>query len=128
MKSRESQSGFTLIEVIIAIIILALVGRVILFAMTSLTTSMPTLQNNVIALNLARECMEWFVGQRQLQGYASITCPSSTVPSFCTTPSGYSIAVNITCTTINSDTNYKTVSVTVSGNGSATLSTLLALY
>ena len=72
--------------------------------------------------------MEWFTGQRQLNGYASITCPSSAVPAFCSAPSGYTLAVSITCTTISSDANYKTLTVTVSGDGNASLSTLFASY
>lgn len=128
MTSSQTEKGFTLIEVITTIVILGLLGSVILYAMTALTTSIPTLQNNVVALNLARQCMEWFVGQRQLQGYPSLACPDSTVPSYCTTLSGYSLAVDISCTTLSGDPNYKTVTVTVSGKGYATLSTLLALY
>jgi type II secretory pathway pseudopilin PulG len=120
--------GFTLIEVLLLIIVLGLMGSTMVLVFRNATQQSSTLLSNTVALQSARQCMEWFTGQRQLNGYASITCPSTTVPSYCSVPSGYSIAVSITCTTISSDASYKTLTVTVSGNGNATLSTIFASY
>lgn len=120
--------GFTLIEVLIMIVVLGLLGSTMVITFRNTTQQSASLLNNTVALQTARQCMEWFSGQRQLNGYASITCPSSAVPSYCTAPTGYTLAVSITCTTISSDANYKTLTVTVSGNGNATLSTIFASY
>lgn len=118
--------GFTIIEALIFIVIVALFMRVSLYATRTLVMATPNSQKSVIALQTARQCMEYFAGQEIKNGYASITCPSSSVPSFCTAPSGYTISVNITCTTISSDSNYKTITVTVGGASNVTLTLLIA--
>lgn len=122
------QNGFTLIEILLLIVVLGFLGATMVLTLRNTTEKGSTLLQNATALQTARQCMEWFSGQRQLNGYASISCPSSTVPSYCTAPSGYTLAVSVTCTTISSDANYKTLTVTVSGRGNATLSTLFASY
>jgi type II secretory pathway pseudopilin PulG len=120
--------GFTMVELIMFIIITSLLASTVLLALNFTTQRSPTARQQMIATQTAKRCMEWFIGQRRLNGYSSISCPSTTVPAFCTSPSGYTLAVNITCTTINSDSNYQTIAVTVSGNGDASLSTLIAKY
>jgi len=122
------QQGFTLIELVLFIIVSSLLATTILVALVTATQKIPTIHQDVVATQTAKRCMEWFLGQNTLQGYSNLTCPNTTTPSFCTTPSGYSISTNISCTTINSDTNYKTISVTVSGLGDASFSTLIAAY
>lgn len=122
------QAGFTLIEILLLIVVIGLLGSTILLTLVPASQGTPLLIKGPAALQTAKRCMEWFIGQRRLNDYSSISCPSSTVPSFCVSPSGLSLAVNIACTTLNSDTGYKTVTITVSGDGNATLSTLLADY
>ncbi len=125
------QRGFTLIEVLLVIIVSAILASTLFLAISTAELKTPQLLQNTIAGQTARNCIEWFIGQRRLQyanGYTSITCPSTSVPAFCTKPSGFSLAVNITCTTINGDANYKTIAVTVSGNGNASYSTMIANY
>jgi type II secretory pathway pseudopilin PulG len=124
----KKAAGFTLIEVLLLLIVTGLVANVLVLILANTARNVPNLLKNAIALQAARECMDWISGQRQLNGYASITCPSSSKPTFCTSPAGYTVGVSIACTTLNGDSNYKTVTVTVSGSGNATLSTLLASY
>ncbi|MDX1902415.1 MAG: type II secretion system protein [Gammaproteobacteria bacterium] len=124
----KSQQGFTLIEVVLFIIITGLLASTLLLSFYTSLEKMPTVHQQMIAAQTARRCMEWFIGQRRMNGYSTIPCPSTSVPAFCTAPSGYTMSVNIVCTTLNSDANYKTVTVTVSGNGDAVLTTLLAAY
>ncbi len=124
----KKTSGFTLIEIILFIIITSLLASAILLVFGTSLLKPPNLLANTTANQTAKMCIEWFLGQRQLNGYSTITCPSTTVPTFCTAPSGYTVAVNITCTTINSDANYQTITVTVSGKGDASLTTLIANY
>lgn len=122
----RKMSGFTLIELVLFIIILSILAKTILLALYIGTTKAPATHQNIIARQAAIKCMEWFVGQRRLNGYTSLTCPDTITPSFCTVPNGFTINVNTSCTTINTDANYKTITVTVSGLGDATLSTLIA--
>lgn len=124
----RSSNGFTLIEVILLIVVMGLLSSTILLALSAAAKSTPSVLNNTIATQTANKCMEWYIGQRQANGYSSITCPDTTVPAFCTSPSGYTVSTNITCTSINSDNNYKTIVVNVSGSGSASMTTLIASY
>lgn len=124
----KKHNGFTLIELVIFIVVTGILASTILLSLSTGLTKAPNALKSTIATQTANQCMEWFIGQRKLIGYSAITCPSTTVPSFCTSPSGYTLAVNIVCTTINSDASYQTITVTVSGNGDAQLTTLIANY
>lgn len=120
--------GFTLIELILFIIITSLLASTILLVMNTVLQKVPAMQNQIIAEQTAQKCMGWFVGQRKLVGYSTLTCPNTTTPSFCTAPSGYTISTNVSCTTLSGDTNYKSITVTISGLGDAVLTTLIASY
>lgn len=124
----KTQHGFTLIELVIFIIITGILASTILLSLNTALQKTPTLLKNTIALQTAKQCMEWFIGQRRLNGYNTISCPSTTVPSFCSSPSGYNIAVNISCVTINSDASYQKIVVTISNAGDANLTTYIANY
>lgn len=127
----KQQRGFTLIEVIVLIVVSGLLANTIFLALTTAVQKTPQFLNHTIAGQTARQCIEWYLGQRRLQwggGYESVACPSSTVPAFCTAPSGFTLAVNVACTTINSDASYKTITVTVSGKGNASYTTMIADY
>jgi len=126
--TKKNQNGFTLIELILFILITGLLASTLLMAFYTALQKMPSVHQQMIATQSARRCMDWIIGQRKLNGLSSVACPSSSTPTFCTVPSGYTISVNITCTTLNSDANYETATVTIGGNGNATLTTLLAAY
>lgn len=121
-------SGFTLIELVMFIIITGLLASTILMALSLGTQSMPTIHQQTVATQTVQKCMEWFIGQRHINGYASLVCPNTTTPAFCTVPSGFSVSTNVACTTISSDASYKTITVSVSGPGSAALTTLIGDY
>lgn len=119
--------GFTLIELVMFIIIVSIVaGGVVLSLMNTLQNT-PLITQNTIAIQTANQCVEWFMGQRYLNGYQSITCNSIT-PSFCTTPSGYQITVSCSNTTINGDNNYKTINIHVTGEAEVLLNLMIANY
>jgi len=124
----RKENGFTLIELVIFIVVTSILASTLMLALVTALKSSPNVNKLMIATFTAEECMEWFIGQRRLNGFSSLTCPNTTVPSFCTAPSGYTLAVNISCTTINGDSNYKTITTTVSGSGNATLTLLIAGY
>lgn len=122
------QTGFTLIEVIIFIIVTSMLAISMLLVFTNSLQKAPTFLQNMVATQTAKKCLDWYVGQRWLKGYNSISCPSNTVPGFCRVPTGYTLNVNVVCTTINTDANYQTITVRVSGKGNASLTTLVANY
>jgi Tfp pilus assembly protein PilE len=123
--------GFTLIELIIFIVVTSILATTILLAFSSVLRGTPSTLEIVTANQTAQQCMEWYIGQRNLLGYDSIAIGTS-VPTYCSsnTPSGYTTTVNVAATTINTDSNFKTITVTVSGTGSgdASLTTLIADY
>ena len=124
---RKKQRGFTLIELVIFIVVTGILASTILLSFVNALLKAPDTYKNNIAGETARQCIEWFVGQRKLNGYNSIAT-GTTVPTFCTAPGGYTIAVAVSATSINTDTHYKTITVTVSGDGGSTLTTLIGDY
>jgi len=124
----KKTKGFSLVELIIFIVAISVTAVTILSAMDMILKTSHQTQENATAVDAASRCLEWYWGQNQLNGYSSITCPSTTIPSFCSAPSGFSVAVNVACTTLYSEAsaNYKTITATVSGKGSAALSLLIA--
>lgn len=120
--------GFSLIELIIFLVVIGIAATTVLSSMDIILKTTHTNQENGVAVHIASRCLEWYLGQNQMHGYESVICPETTVPSFCSVPSGFSISVNVACTTLYNEptSHYKTVTATVSGKGSATLSLLLA--
>ncbi len=110
------------------IIITGLLATTLMLGLSVGTQKTPIAHQQMVATATARKCMEWFIGQRRINGYSTLPCPNTTVPGFCTTPTGYSITTNVACTTLSGDANYKTITVTVSGLGDASLTTLIANY
>ena len=111
---------------------MGIIGVTILISMNTVLTGEATSRRQTVALQTAKQCMEWYLNQRHLNGFSAIVCPSTTVPSFCTPPSGYTISTNVSCTQLYGETgaNYRTVTINVGSGGSnaASLSLLLASY
>src|SRR5579872_4484832 len=107
------QLGFTLIEMIVFIIVTSLLMTTILLGSMQALKTTPAIHQQWEALQVAKRCMEGFLQQRRLNGYASLTCPSTPSSSSCSV-TGYTPTINVSCTTWNSDTTYKTITVTVS--------------
>lgn len=128
MIKMKHSAGFALIEVIVFIVVTSLIMSTLLLSATTALKSSPSAHQQLVALQTAKRCMEWFIDQRRLLGYSTLTCPSTPAPSACTAPSGYSVSTSIACTTWNSDSYYKTITVSVSGLASASLSAQIGDY
>ena len=117
--------GFTYIELIVFIVVTGIIASSILLAATTTLRFSAFPQREIVATQTAAKCIEWFFGQRNMNGFSSVAC-GTTVPTFCNSglPTGYSIATNVDCTVAN----YKTINVTVSGSGDAKLSIQLVDY
>jgi type II secretory pathway pseudopilin PulG len=122
----NKQSGFSLIELVIFIVVLGIAGVAIVSTFVVSGTKAPSLQNQSIAIELAQERMDLILGQRAINGFSSFSdpCPG---PSICTAPSGFTVSSSI-ANNWNGDTAYKVITVTVSGNGNASLQALVANY
>jgi type II secretory pathway pseudopilin PulG len=120
--------GFSLIELIVFILVIGIVSSGILGAFQTTLQNAPTGNYQTIALGLAQERMELILAQRRLKGFTLFSDPcASGGPSICTLPTGYSINSNTISSpyTINSDSNYKKITVTISGLGDATLTAIV---
>lgn len=124
----KSDHGFTLIEILVFIVVSSLLMTTILLSSFNGLRRAPTVHHQWVALQTARSCTEWFLNQRRLLGYATISCPSTSVPAACTAPAGYTVGVSVQCSTWNTDSNYKTITVNVTGLASASLSTAIGSY
>jgi type II secretory pathway pseudopilin PulG len=128
MRTSRIVSGFTLIELLVFIVISGLVMSTLLIGALQTLRKVPTTHFQWVAIETAQRCMEWFLDQRRINGYATLTCPSTPSPTACSAPSGYSVSTSITCTTWNSDSNYKTITVSVTGLASVSLTTMVGDY
>ena len=122
------QRGFTLIEALVFIVVSGLLLSVLLLGSVTALRNAPNVHQQWLAMQLARQCMEWFIEQRRLNGYTTFSCPSTPSVSACAAPSGFSVNTSVSCTTWNSDTHYKTITITVSGLANTSLSAQVGDY
>lgn len=120
--------GFTLIEIIVFIVISGILMSTILLGSTLALRSSPTVHQQWVALQTAQRCMEWYLQQRRLNGFASLTCPSTPTNANCSAPAGFTVSTSIACTTWNSDTDYKTITVNVTGLATLSLTAQVGDY
>lgn len=126
----QKQTGFLLIEAIIFIVVIGIVVFSILAQLKLVSENSHDIQSKSVAAEVANKCIQWYIGSRYMNGYSTITCPSTTTPSFCSAPSGYNVAVNVSCISKYSSptTAYKSITVSVSGKATAGSSVILADY
>lgn len=124
----RNATGFTLIELVIFIVISAFLIAAVLLAGNTTLLKAPAISNQIAANMLAQQCMEWLLGNRRLNGYNIYSCPSTPTGTLCNSPAGYTVTPSVVCTTLGADSNFKTLTVVITGNGYATLQTLIAKY
>jgi len=119
--------GFTIVEILVFIVITGLLMSTLFLGSSQALRASPNIHNQWVALQIARGCMEWFVGQRRVKGYNQYTCGSSPSTSLCPTRTGFTVSASVTCPTWNGDT-YKMITVSVSGLSSVSLATQFGNY
>jgi type II secretory pathway pseudopilin PulG len=129
----NNQRGFTLIELIVFIVGTSILVSTLLLSFQITLRGTPAVHHDLIANQLANQCMEGFIGERRLLGYTSalLNCSGApTLPSVCTTITGFVVNADITCSpTLSGDSaTSRTVTVNVTGLGNATLTSLIANY
>lgn len=128
----KGESGFSLIELVIFIVVTGIVGSCFLTAFITVSRGTPRIAYQDIALSYAIKCNEWFLGQRISNGFSNIATGVA-VPSFCSSglPSGYNISVTVNGITYGNDSNYKLITTAVTdsrGLGYANMAVVIANY
>jgi type II secretory pathway pseudopilin PulG len=118
--------GVTLLE---TVVFLAIVGIVLLGGLSVITTVYKDTSDSFMqttALALAQGRMEILVGQKAASGFSSFTdiCDVGSPPAVCSSNANYTIASSIV-TGYGDDNNYKVITVTVSGDASSSVTTLV---
>lgn len=133
MMRLHRHKGFSLVELVVFIVVIGFAISSVFLAFQTALTQTPYGNSQTVATLLAQGRMDFILGQRRLIGFANFSdlCTGVSPPTICTLPAaitGYTITSSITTTTINSDSNYKIITVTVNGphNSAATLNTLVA--
>ena len=125
-RSRQGD-GFSLIEVIVFIVVLGVLAAGLVVAFSSPLRNSPEAGRLDLAAELAQQRMELILAQRRGTGFAGFTdpCPG---PAICTPPTGYTVTSSIVAGYGGDPTNYKVVTVSVSGATSITATALVANY
>lgn len=119
--------GFSLIELVIFIVIVSIMGVALLASFSVTTRSTPDAGQVTQATQLAQERIELILAQRRAAGFAAFVDPCPGPPAACTAPTGYTVTAAI-APNWNGDTNYRVITVTVSGTMAATATVLVANY
>jgi Tfp pilus assembly protein PilE len=124
--------GFTLIELVIFILITGILGSTIFIAANNALINMSKSLYADVASQTARQCMEYYIGQRRLNGYDTLdgaNCTSPlTLPGICAAPTDYTVSATCVNNPIGGDSNYNLITVTVSGKSDAYLTYLIGKY
>tara|TARA_B100000508_G_C11455428_1_gene276494 strand:- start:133 stop:513 length:381 start_codon:yes stop_codon:yes gene_type:complete len=125
----RKMTGFTLIELVIFIVILGILVLGLLLAFNVSLEKSVDVEGITRALDLAQGRMDLILGQKKMVGFASFVDPCVASPGLgvCTAPSGYTVTSSI-ANNWGGDTNFKVVTVTVSGSGTASLTALVSSY
>lgn len=104
LKNIKRKYGFTLIEIIVFIIVMGIVGVTIFTSMNMVLKESPASYRRTVALQTATHYMEWYIGQRYLNGFNTIPLGTTT-----DTVNNYKININVG----EPKYNYKDIIVTV---------------
>ncbi len=123
----KTNHGFTFIELLIFIIVLGVIAAALAISHGTLFRSSAIINSQIGASKMAALCMDWYLGQRAINGFASIDTITN-VPNFCSASNGYRIVTIVSQYTLGDDPNYKTIVVNVQGRGHAKLTTIISSY
>jgi type II secretory pathway pseudopilin PulG len=123
-----NEQGFNLIELIIFIILLG-IGIGVLVPLVITSRYVHRIDKQTEALELAQQRMELILAQKNINGFSDFIDPCSESPPhiICSVPSNYTVTATIANDWLG-DPDYKVITVTTSGDGNASLQTLVANY
>ena len=119
--------GFSLIELIVFIVVLGVLAAGFVVAFSSPLRNSPEAGRLDLAAELAQQRMELILAQRRTVGFSGFAdpCPG---PAVCTPPTGYTVTSSIVSGYGADATNYKVITVNVSGMTAITATALVANY
>lgn len=126
-KDTLKRKGVSLIEMVIFIVLVGIIATGLMVAFQESLRALPENADDVVAINLAQARMDFLLGQNVINGYGSFSsdvCESVSAPAICIAPAGYTIDSTIT-KSYGGNANLGTISVSVTGKGTATLQTLI---
>jgi Tfp pilus assembly protein PilV len=129
-QSSFHQSGVSLVEVIIFIVIIAVLATGLFVALATPLRGSPQAGLMDMAAELSQQRLELILAQRRAVGFAAFSdpCVPGPGPAVCTPPTGYNVNSTIVAGWGGDPSNYKVISVNVSGLFTATASALVANY
>jgi type II secretory pathway pseudopilin PulG len=127
---RAGAAGFTLLEAVVFIVVLGVMLAGLVVALRSPLQQSSVAGQTDLSAELAQQRMELILAQRRTAGFGAFTDPCSPGPgpAQCTPPAGYTVAASIVAGWGGDPTNYKVVTVTVSGTFASTATALVANY
>lgn len=119
--------GFSLIEAIVFIVVLGVLVAGLLVAFATPMQNSPQAGRLDLAAELAQARMELILAQRRAVGFAGFAdpCPG---PAICIPPTGYTVTSSIVSGYGADATNYKIITVNVSGLTAIAATALVANY
>lgn len=123
-----NKQGFSLIELIIFIVLLG-IGIGVLVPLVITLRYVHRIDKQTEALELTQQRMELILAQKNINGFSGFTdpCSESSSPAVCSVPGNYTVVATIANDWLG-DPDYKIITVTTSGDGNASLKTLVANY
>ena len=117
-------------EAIVFIVVAGVLVAGLMVALVAPLRSAPLAAQLDRAAELAQQRMELILGQRRANGFAAFTdpCVPGPGPAICTPPTGYAVTSNIVTGWGADPTNYKVVTVSVTGPVSLATTALVANY
>ena len=128
-KQIKKQFGFNLIELTIVMLILSIAATAVFRGLLTGLEGTATITEEETALTIAESRMAFILGQFNENGFSSFSdlCVSSPSLPICSVTSGYTVSSTIT-SNYSGNANFKLITVTASGPGSATLTTMVTNY
>lgn len=122
------QSGFTLVEIALFLVVMGIVSSGLAVIFVTALSRVPEIDKKNKAIEIAQQRMDIILGQKANVGYANFADPCvSSPPAVCNFSGNYTVSSSIT-TGYNGNNNFKLISVTVTGNASASLTSLVGNY
>ena len=124
---RPRNGGFSLVEAIVFIVVLAVLLAGLAASFNSSLRLSPQAGQIDVAAELAQQRMELILAQHRAAGYAAMAdpCPG---PAACTPPAGYTVTSSMAAGFAGDPSNFKVITVDVTGTGSARVTALVANY
>lgn len=128
---KTNQAGVTLVELIVFIVVVALLATGLIAAFTSSMKATPPSGDVSQALQLAQERMELILAYKKSKGFTAMLdpCTLATPPAQCTFfPSGFNVPPATIINNWNGSTEYKVITVNVTGPQTIAVTALVASY